>query len=154
VALGSDGLLPAAFARHSPRSRTPVLAILVTTAASLFGALFCVVPGLGGERAFERLTNLSNLAVLVQYATTCLAVIALRAHQPAGPLGFRLPGGRFAIPLLGLLACAFLLRLVFEDERWPEQFAVFLAWIALGLLLALLARTAARAGAARRRLSA
>jgi len=148
VALGRDGLLPAAFARHSARFGTPLLAVAATTLAALFGALFCVVDALGGEQAFARLTNLSNLAVLVQYTTTCLAVIALRAHAPAGPLGFRLPGGRFAVPLLGLCACAFLLVLTFLDASWPEQIAVFAAWIAVGIALALSARAARAAGAA------
>ncbi len=146
VALGSDRLLPAAFERHSPRFGTPVLAVVVTTVAALFGALFSVVEALGGARAFERLTNLSNLAVLVQYAATCLAVIALRAHAPATTHGFRLPGGRFTIPLLGLLACALLLYFFFLDATWPEQCAVFLAWVAGGALLALFSARAARAG--------
>jgi len=81
--------------------------------------------------------------VLVQYGATCLAVIKLRAHAPAGPLGFRLPGGRFAIPLLALGACGLLLLLVVVSPDRVEQFVVFFAWVAAGLLLAALARGSA-----------
>jgi amino acid transporter len=138
VALGGDGLLPGSFARHSSRG-TPFVAVGVTTLAALLGALVTLVPALGGEKAFTYLTNLSNLAVLVQYGATCLAVIKLRAHEPAGPLGFRLPGGRFGIPVLGLGASGFLLFLVVASEDRVEQISVFLAWVIGGLLLSRLA---------------
>lgn len=143
VALGNDGLLPAAFARHHPRWGTPVLAVVVTTLAALFGTLFPMIDALGGGAAFARLTGLSNVAVLVQYVATCLAVIALRAHAPGPEGGFRLPGGRFPIPLLGLLTCAVFAVIAFQESAL-EQIAVFAAWVALGFALSGLARRAGR----------
>ena len=146
VALGNDGLLPRAFARHHARFGTPVLAVIVTTVAALFGTLFSIVPRLGGEAAFNKLTNLSNLAVLVQYVTTCLAVIVLRAHAPAGPHGFRLPGGRFLIPILGLGASGLLIYLVVASPDRVQQLVVFFSWVAAGFLLMLVGRVASRSG--------
>ncbi len=140
VALGQDGLLPRSFARHHPTRATPVTAVVVTTVAALFGTLFSLIDALGGAAAFERLTALSNLAVLVQYASTCLAVIKLRAHRPDGAVGFHLPGGRWPIPLLGLGASAFLGFLITQDATWIEQVVVFLAWVVGGTLLAVLTR--------------
>lgn len=147
VALGSDGLLPKKFARHHPTRATPVTAVVVTAVAALLGTLFPLIAAahhrlipdatpMDGAATFERLTALSNLAVLVQYATTCLAVITLAAHRPDGGLGFRLPGGRWPIPLLGLGACAFLGYLITQDQTWLEQVVLFVAWVALGVLLA------------------
>jgi len=165
VALGADGLLPRSLARHHPSRMTPVAAVIVTTAASLFGVLFAKwstivelvrpdadVPD--SAAAFDTLSALSNLAVLVQYAATCLAVVRLRAHVPGPDGGFRLPGGRFALPLLGLLASAFLAFLITQErsadgaKTWPAQLAVFGAWVAGGLLLSLIARGKPAAGAA------
>ncbi len=145
VALGNDGLLPRAFARHHPKTATPTFAVIITTASALFGVLFSVLDQLGGAAAFERLTALSNIAVLVQYTTTCLAVITLRAHLPsADGTGFRLVGGRFVIPVLGLGACAFLLFLVTQEPSWREQIAVFGAWVVAGVVLSAVTRRATR----------
>jgi amino acid transporter len=129
VALGGDGLLPAAFARTHRNWGTPVVAVLATcvpAAAAVF------LPG----DTFDLLTNLSNVAVLVQYVATCLAVVVLlRDH---GPLV------RFVLPALGLAACGVLAWLVgFDPQPWLEV-AVFGAWLVVGLALALLARAHAR----------
>jgi basic amino acid/polyamine antiporter, APA family len=151
VALGGDGLLPKKFAHHHPTRATPLTAVTITAIAALLGTLFPLIAvahhrlfpdavPMDGAATFERLTALSNLAVLVQYATTCLAVITLSAHRPEDGVGFRLPGGRWPIPLLGLGACAFLAYLIKQDPTWVEQVLLFLAWVALGLLLAALTR--------------
>lgn len=151
VALGADSLLPARLARHHPHRATPVAAVIVTTIAALFGVLFSefgtivslLRPGVeppNAAAAFETLTGLSNLAVLVQYGATCLAVIVLRAHVPGADGGFRLAGGRWLVPLLGLGSSAFLGWLITQDANWAEQIKVFGAWVAGGLLLTLLSR--------------
>ena len=155
MALGRDGLLPAAFGRLHPTRGTPTVAILATAAAALLGALFPVgaalwnrlfpaATPLDGAAAFEQLTALSNLAVLVQYAATCLAVITLRAHVPDADGGFRLPGGRWPIPLAGLAASAFLAFLITQDATWQAQVATFAAWVAGGLALSFTASRRAR----------
>ena len=149
VALGSDGLLPSALARHHPTRATPVNAVIVTTLAALFGVVFskwgAIVQMVKPEAevpdtvaAFDTLSSLSNLAVLVQYAVTCVAVIQLRAHVPGPDGGFKLPGGRFVIPLIGLFACAFLFFLITQEKNWEEQYTVFGWWVGGGLLLGLL----------------
>jgi amino acid transporter len=159
VALGSDGVLPAWLARHHPTRATPVAAVVVTTIAALFGVVFSkwgaivelVRPGSAAPKsmdAFEALTALSNLAVLVQYAVTCVAVIQLRAHVPGPDGGFKLLGGRYVIPLLGLCASAFLFFLITQEANWDVQYKVFGAWVAGGLLLSLVARGRPAAGSA------
>ncbi|MBM4014125.1 MAG: amino acid permease [Planctomycetes bacterium] len=158
LALGRDGLLPAAIGRLHPKRGTPTVAILVTAAAALLGTLFPVAAALwnrlfpaatplDGAAAFEQLTALSNLAVLVQYAATCLAVITLRAHVPGADGGFRLPGGRWPIPLAGLAASALLAFLITQDATWQAQVATFAAWVAGGLALSFTASRRARAAA-------
>jgi amino acid transporter len=96
AALAEDGLLPKALARLSPRFGTPGVAICVV---SLLAALLC------SALDFDRLADVSVVALYFQYVPTCLAVIRLRKTRPDAPRLYRLPGGP-TVPLLGTLGCA------------------------------------------------
>ena len=95
AALAEDGLLPRVLGRSSPRFGTPGVAILVVSVlAGILGSLL----------DFDRLADISVVALYGQYVPTCLAVIALRKRRPDAKRLYRLPGGP-TIPLLGTLGC-------------------------------------------------
>jgi len=94
--LGREGVLPRMLSRVHPRRRTPVAAILFTTALA-FGLITFVgaVPDLGGTTA---------LLLLMVFAVVNVAVLVLR-RKPIDEDHFRTPT---ALPVLGALACAYL----------------------------------------------
>ncbi len=101
VALGEAGLLPAAFARRSPRTGAPVASILA-------GALLCALfVGLGLRRLFAIDVLIYGAALLLEFA----ALVALRIREPDLPRPFRVPGGlagavAISVPPAALLALA------------------------------------------------
>jgi amino acid transporter len=83
VALAEDGLLPAAFARRSPRTGAPVTSILA-------GALLCAAcVGLGLRRLLAIDVLVYGAALVLEFA----ALVALRVREPSLPRPFRVPGG-------------------------------------------------------------
>jgi len=94
--LGREGVLPRMLSRVHPRRRTPVAAILFTTALA-FGLITFegAVPDLGGTTA---------LLLLMVFAVVNVAVLVLR-RKPIDEDHFRTPT---ALPVLGALACAYL----------------------------------------------
>jgi amino acid transporter len=94
--LGREGVLPPLLARVHPGRRTPVTAILFTTALA-FGLITFVgaVPDLGGTTA---------LLLLMVFAVVNVAVLVLR-RRPIDVDHFRTPT---VLPVIGALACAYL----------------------------------------------
>lgn len=91
--------LPAELAAVHPRFRTPVAAVLVTTAIMLVLTL---------SGTFIYLLTLSTLARLVTYFATCGALVVLRRRESAAAAVFRVPGGVF-FAVAGMLLCIWLL---------------------------------------------
>src|SRR5205814_2344945 len=81
----------AAQARRHARLGTPHVAVLVTSAAAVFFALLL---------DFRTLVHFTSVIVIVQFLSTCLAVIVLRVRRPELPRIVRLPFGP-AIPFVG-----------------------------------------------------
>lgn len=94
--MSREGVLPPLLGRVGPRRRTPVTAILFTTALA-FGLITFVgaVPDLGGTTA---------LLLLVVFAVVNVAVLVLRRDRVDAD-HFRTPT---ALPVVGALACAYL----------------------------------------------
>lgn len=98
-ALGRDGQLPSRLGRLDPRYGTPAFSIAVYAIAAWILAV---------SSAFAVLAELSALARVLMYATTCLAVPILRRRMPGGSRGFVLPGGSL-IAIIALATCVWLL---------------------------------------------
>jgi APA family basic amino acid/polyamine antiporter len=80
--MSRDGLLPAAFGRVNPKTRTPVWGTVITAiAAGLMAGLFPI--GILGE--------LVSIGTLLAFALICSGVVYLRITQPGIPRPFRTP---------------------------------------------------------------
>ncbi|MBF0548460.1 MAG: amino acid permease [Candidatus Riflebacteria bacterium] len=100
--LAEDGYLPSFLARIHEKYLTPSNSILLTTGISGFMALFL---------NFDTLIDISNLAVVSQYFSTCLAVIVLRRTRPDLHRAFKAPGG-IIVPIIGCVVSAWLIQQV------------------------------------------
>jgi APA family basic amino acid/polyamine antiporter len=126
-AMASAGALPASLARLHPRFRSPHLAVIATSSL----AMILVLPF-----DYRTLIGMSNVAVAVQYGSTCLAVWRHTWLSPVEPRR-RL---RLWVSSLGAVTSS----LVFLAATWEEllfaaaalAFGVVLSWGMRGLRLA------------------
>lgn len=98
-AFAEDRALPPALNVRHPQYQTPVVSIVLVAIVSC--ALACTLD-------FDRLSDLSNVALFCQYVPTCIAVLVLRRKRPHEPRPFRLPLGP-TIPVLGAAGCVLFL---------------------------------------------
>ncbi len=122
VALAEDRLLPAALASRSRRTDAPVVAIALT---SLLGAGLCAFLD------FNRLVDVTTVALFCQYVPTCLAVLVLRQRRPAGPPGWRLPWG----PAIPLVATAASIALVIVARPGRAELTTAALYLAAGAIV-------------------
>lgn len=120
-AMGEQGDLPESLGRLHARFRTPVAAVLWTSAAMLLLTL---------SGTYVYLVTVSTLSRLVAYLATCAAMPVFRRRDPERAI-FRTPGG-IPMALAGMLVCLWL----FSSSTWREARDTA---IATGLGLALFA---------------
>jgi amino acid transporter len=125
-AIASHGLLPRRLASVHPRWSTPHVAIVVTTLLTAVLAIFF---------DYRQLVGMSNVTVVIQYLSTCLAVPVLRRKLgvPSGPRAWRIPGG-MVIPVVGAVGS---LALFAAADRMEWMFAA--ATLVVGVAVAGLA---------------
>ena len=120
-AMSRDGLLPPFFARVHPRFKTPHVATIITGVfvgvASLFSSL-------------DEMVNLTNIGTLFAFLLVCIGIIILRVREPDRERGFRVPGGTWALPLLGAASCVFLARYLPSESWW--RFGI---WLVVGMIV-------------------
>jgi amino acid transporter len=92
LAMAQDGMLPRAFGKLHPRTRSPWVAILVCA----LGWAMCL--GLG----FERLVTIDILLYGTSLALEFAALVVLRLREPELPRAFRVPGGMFGAVAVGV----------------------------------------------------
>ncbi len=98
---GLDDFLPKGFARIHPRWRTPYVALLVMAAIEAI----CVFLGQAGTSVrgtYDVLVSMSVISFLIPFLFLFAAAIRVQ-RDPAGPDVMRVPGGRPAAILLGVL---------------------------------------------------
>jgi APA family basic amino acid/polyamine antiporter len=119
-AMSRDGLIPRAFARVHPRTRTPIF----TTAffAVFIAALAAVVP-------LAEIAKLVNIGTLFAFLLVNIGVLVLRRTRPDLQRGFRVPLVYVCAPI-GILLCGYLMADL-PLETWGR----FLAWLAAGLVI-------------------
>jgi len=117
-AMSRDGLLPRFFSRVHPRFCTPHVA---TIATGLFVAAGAALASL------EEMADLCNIGTLSAFAVVCLGVLVDRYRRPGRERPFRTPLFP-VVPVLGLLACLFLMSGL-PASAWIR----FAVWLTLGL---------------------
>ena len=127
-----DAFLPSILSQRSPRFGTPVIAIV---------AVSVLVIALGATLDFDKLADVSNVAVVAQYVSTCIAILVWRTREPKRD-GFRLPLG----PTIPLLAIAGSVLFLFHVSRIELFFGA--ALLAAGLAFGAATRFFRRARAA------
>jgi amino acid transporter len=125
-ALANDKLLFGPLASVHERFGSPHVAVAINTGCALVAGL---------TLDFDKLVDLSNVAVIFQYAATCAAVTRLRYTRPEALRTTRVPGGPWLLPLIGIGVCVLLMVQASRDE-----FLFSLGMIAIGALIAGLTR--------------
>lgn len=129
-AMGEHGQLPGVFLTTHPVFRTPVVAILVTSAVTLSVALVST---------FVSALTIAAIVRLIAYATTCAALPVLRRRAHTSAPAFVAPAGDF-VSALALILSVWLL-----SNSPGSEFRVAGIAILLGLALYVPCTRAARA---------
>jgi basic amino acid/polyamine antiporter, APA family len=117
-AMGRDGLLPAAFARVHPKTRTPHIGTIVT------GVVSCIAAGL---LPLGLLGDIISMGTLLAFGIVCAGVLLLRRARPDLRRPFKAPGGVW-VPLAGALCCVGLMATL-PRLAWLG----FVVWLVTGL---------------------
>nr|WP_297460267.1 APC family permease [uncultured Halomonas sp.] len=115
--MGCEGILPSVFGKVDPRRRTPIVAIVFTTALALILALT-------GD--FGDLSKTTVLLLLATFAVVNVTTLILRRDQ-VSHRHFTAP---FVMPVLGVITCLILLT-----QQQPGTWLRSLILIAIGLAL-------------------
>lgn len=109
TALCEDGFLPKMGAKEHSQFKTPVFAIW-------FIAIVTIILTLTLD--FNRLVDISALAVVLQYTVTCAAIPVLRKKFPFNTDGYRMPFGP-VLPILGVAICGlFIVQIRWAELQW------------------------------------
>jgi APA family basic amino acid/polyamine antiporter len=119
--MARDGLLPAWAAKVHPRYRTPHITTWVT------GVLVAVFAGVAN---INEVVELTNIGTLFAFVLVCIGVIVLRHKDPLRPRPFRVPGGAWLVPVLGVATCIFLMFYLPPASWWR-----FIGWLVLGMAI-------------------
>ena len=130
-AMARGGMLPAAFARLHPRYGSPVAVVVVLTAITAIAPFF-------GRPALVWLVDAGSLATVVAYLMVAAAFLVIRRRHPDLPRPYRVA----APAVVGWLAVAttvFFILLYLPGSpsalAWPEEWAIVLLWLGLGVVL-------------------
>lgn len=124
LAMARNGMLPAVFARTTPRTRAPWVAIIVLATA------WALCLGLG----FERLVSIDVLIYGLSLLLEFVALAVLRFKEPNLARPFRVPGGKAGAILLGI--CPMLLMGYSVSPAESERVLGINALLFAGLVVA------------------
>jgi len=135
---GVDKFLPQAFGRVHPRWRTPYVALAVQAVlAGIF--IFLGQAGTSVKGAYDFLVGMAVVSYFLPFLYMFSAVIALQ-REPAGPGVMRIPGGKPAAIIMGILgllttAVSSILACIPPAEEPNKVFAVAKLLISSGCLV-------------------
>jgi APA family basic amino acid/polyamine antiporter len=120
-AMSRDGLLPPFFSRVHPKFRTPHVATIITGLLVGVTAMFT---------SLDEMVDLTNIGTLFAFILVCIGIMILRVKDPDRERSFRVPGGAFLLPSLGVISCIGL-AIYLPPKSWIR----FVVWLAAGLVI-------------------
>jgi amino acid transporter len=128
---GRGGLLPRWFGEVHPRYHTPKNSILFAGAIALAGPVI-------GRAVIVPIVDVASFVYMVAWCLTCLAAIRLRKTAPELRRPYRV---RHAMTMnLGAAVSGVLVLLMIvpgsaAQLKWPLEYAIFVVWFLVGVLL-------------------
>ncbi|HEV7572036.1 MAG TPA: amino acid permease [Thermoanaerobaculia bacterium] len=119
-AMSRDGLLPPFFARVHPKYRTPHVGTIITGVGVGVTAMFT---------SLDAMVDLTNIGTLFAFILVCFGIMILRIKDPDRPRTFRVPGGPYLLPLLGVASCIGLAIYLPPSSWWR-----FVKWFLAGIV--------------------
>ena len=120
-AMSRDGLLWPFFSKVHPRFKTPHIGTIIT---GVFVGVTAMVTSL------DAMVDLTNIGTLFAFILVCLGIMILRVKDPDRERPFRVPGGPYLLPILGVISC-----LVLAVYLPPKSWWRFVYWLGGGLLI-------------------
>ncbi len=121
--MARDGFLPPAFAKVHPRSRTPYIGTIITSAfAALLAAIF----------PLDILAELVSVGTLLAFIAVCVGVLILRITAPRATRRFRIPAVWLIAPA-GVVVCAGMMVSLFFSS--PDTGWRLVIWTAVGVAI-------------------
>ncbi len=121
LSMAEDGLLPPIFERLNERSRTPWSSHIITAIISSILAACLPIDILG---------KMTSIGTLLAFIIVCAGVMAFRLRQPEVPRLFKIPGGPFLVPLLGIISCG-IVMVSMDLMTWVR----LIIWLLIGGLV-------------------
>jgi basic amino acid/polyamine antiporter, APA family len=119
-AMSRDGLLPPFFAKVHPKYRTPHVGTIITGVGVGVTAMFT---------SLDAMVDLTNIGTLFAFILVCFGIMILRIKDPDRPRSFRVPGGPYLLPLLGVASCIGLAIYLPPSSWWR-----FVKWFLVGIV--------------------
>ncbi|TDI59021.1 MAG: APC family permease [Alphaproteobacteria bacterium] len=135
-AMAQSGMLPAFLGHLHPTHNTPRNAILV------IGILSCLAPFFG-RPVLVWLIDAGSFSVVIAYGMVALSFLVLRHREPDMDRPYRVRHGQMVGWSALILSIAMLYLYVPGSPAgliWPYEWAIVLAWVALGVVMRLTAR--------------
>ncbi|HEX9501797.1 MAG TPA: amino acid permease, partial [Thermoanaerobaculia bacterium] len=120
-AMSRDGLLWPFFSKVHPRFRTPYVGTIIT---GVFVGVTAMVTSL------DAMVDLTNIGTLFAFILVCIGIMILRVREPERERPFRVPGGAFLLPTLGIITCL-ILAIYLPPKSWWR----FVYWLGAGLII-------------------
>jgi APA family basic amino acid/polyamine antiporter len=120
-AMSRDGLLWPFFSKVHPRFKTPYVGTIIT---GVFVGVTAMVTSL------DAMVDLTNIGTLFAFILVCIGIMILRVREPDRERPFRVPGGAFLLPILGIITCL-ILAIYLPPKSWWR----FVYWLGAGLVI-------------------
>jgi len=120
-AMSRDGLLPKFFSKVHPKYKTPYVGTIITGVLVGVTAMFT---------SLDSMVDLTNIGTLFAFILVCIGIMILRVRDPHRERSFKVPGGPFLLPILGVISC-----MVLAVYLPPKSWWRFIYWLLAGLVI-------------------
>jgi APA family basic amino acid/polyamine antiporter len=120
-AMSRDGLLPPFFSKVHRRFRTPHVGTIITGVFVGVTAMFT---------SLDSMVDLTNIGTLFAFILVCIGIMILRVRDPDRERPFRVPGGTYLLPTLGVISC-----LILAVYLPPKSWWRFIGWLVVGMIV-------------------